>query len=170
MTAARRSPHRGNAAPSGMRGNAKSSVGASTVNAAAVKCAAAMRDACVRSAAGVRASTMRATAAARTAFLRKSGGSERGEAKGRCANQVGSQNGLRGGWVHDRLPFTLRAQARRVYPEALRQRVRKRATPCEQLLLVYETVHGMKRLQESHNADSSGSSNCGTYLRACAEQ
>jgi len=170
VAAARRSPRRGNAAPSGMRGNAKSSVEASTMNAAPMESPAAVRDACVRSTAGVRAATMRATAAARTAFLRKSGGGERGETKRRCANQDGSENGLRGGWIHDRFPLYPEGRGRRVCLEALRQRVRKRSTPCGQLLLVYETVRGMKRLQESHSADSSGPSNCGTDLRVCAEQ
>src|SRR5579864_214905 len=107
MAAAGRHRRRGNAAAaSEMHRNARASVGASAVNAAAARSTDAMRASSAGAAAGVRAtSAVGATAAARTAFLRKDGGSKRGEAKRRCANQDGSENGLRGGSVHDRLPL-----------------------------------------------------------------
>jgi hypothetical protein len=84
------------------------------MSAAAVRSTASMR------ASGVGAASSMRTATVRTAPLGENCRSKRGEVKTRRTNQEGSENGLRGGWVHDRLPLhPLRAEARRVCPELL---------------------------------------------------
>ena len=160
--AGRHSRHGDAASASGVRRNAEAAVRTSAMNAAAVRSTAAMRASRVGAAVGVRAtSTVGATAAMRTAFLCKSGGSESGKTKRRCVNQDGSENGFRGGWVHDRLPLYPEGPGPRGSLRGLAPEGSQAFGACGQLLLVYETVRRTKRLQKSHSADSSGSSICG---------